>query len=271
MKKFRSIALVIASISIASGAGFYFTSTTKANDTAGHVQEQVTIIKPATEIKEKMLNAIDNYQTVQGAYRNVTKNRNITVDFEVEQGSNPYSRILVKDKAGIKKESISDKNTLIEFDVKHKTYTKDDKSKINDEKVAVREFKDSKNEKHMVHRSDPATAQDAQLVTFPQQIAFWLKDDEKNYSIVGSETILNRNATVIEGKLTSTLSEKFGSKFKLWVDTETGVLLKLLTFDAQQNETSRIEVLNIEFNKSLTHKYRTDDTKGFTNIKESAK
>lgn len=36
------------------------------------------------------------------------------------------------------------------------------------------------------------------------------------------------------GKLTSTLSEKFGNTFKLWVDTETGVLLKLLTFDAQQ-------------------------------------
>ncbi|MFD0695423.1 sigma-E factor regulatory protein RseB domain-containing protein [Paenibacillus sp. GCM10027628] len=247
MKKIKVVGVSILSLAAIVFISSYLLETnTKAATPIDNSSVQSN--SSPISIKNKMLNAIDNYQRVKGSYKNITKNRNVTVDFDVEQGQSPYSHILLKNIDGSKKkEVVSDSNYLLETDEINRTFTKE-KKVLNREKIeTTRESKNSKGQREFKYRSDPATAQDAQLVTFPQQIAFWLNDDQKNYEIVGTENLLNRDTTVIQGYLNSTLSEKFGNSFKLWVDTNTGVLLKLITFDQKQQETSRIEVSDIEF------------------------
>ncbi len=98
-------------------------------------------------------------------------------------------------------------------------------------------------------------AQDATIITYPQQIAAWLNDETKNYQIISNESYLNRDSTIIEGKLDALLSQKFnGNLFKIWVDAETGVLFKLITVNEKNEETSKLEVLKIDFNKDIRQK-----------------
>ncbi|MEJ8548872.1 hypothetical protein, partial [Brevibacillus borstelensis] len=90
-----------------------------------------------TLIKEKMLNSIQFYEDVRGSFKHVTPNRDIIVEFEVQEGNKPYSHVKVKDKGGLIKETISDETRLISLYNKEKTYKKTEKAPIKPEKVKM--------------------------------------------------------------------------------------------------------------------------------------
>lgn len=230
-------------------------------------QKQVKTVAQIDDIKTKMLNSIHYYNDVKGSFKHVTQRRDIVVEFEVQEGEDPYSYIKVRDKQGIVKESIANDSEVLTLYPREKGYKEIKKQPINPEKLKElnrpsNELKDGKTIKKL--RPDPATALDAQIVTYPQQIAYWLDDNEQNYKITGSESFLNRDSTVIEGKLLDSLVDKFdANNFKMWVDTETGVLLKLITTNENGEETSIIEVQEIEFNKGINNKRDTKIQKNF--------
>lgn len=227
---------------------------------------QTEVVQPKTELtpsaidskslQDKMLNAIDNYQYLSGSYRTILTPIGVdeTVEFEVQQGTEPRSRVLVQSNtANILRETAFDGEYYWTIQHDKKLYRKAKASKqvelANFDKKAERMFKNEKGEKVFVKRPDPSFSSLAKDVIFPQDYAFWLTSS--NHKILGEEKLLERTAVVIEGKHTDLiLAEKHEStNFKMWIDKETGVLLKLEETNDKDEVTNSIEVLSIEFNK----------------------
>ncbi|WP_432775888.1 hypothetical protein AAFJ72_02075 [Brevibacillus gelatini] len=225
--------------------------------TAEQQTELVPAVMDAKTLQAKMLNAIDNYQNVSGSYRVILAPLGVdeTVEFEVQQGNNPRShvKVLNNTKAELIKETAFDGEFY--WDVKHnrKTYKKTKVSKANEptafNKNEPRTYKNEQGEKVFVKRPDPAFSASAKDVVFPQDYAFWLTPD--NHEIVGTEKLLNRTVAMVKGKHEDRiLAEKHqATHFTMWVDTETGVLLKLEETNDKNEVTNSIEVLSIEFDK----------------------
>ncbi|WP_289139819.1 hypothetical protein [uncultured Brevibacillus sp.] len=230
------------------------------------VEQQTEAVQTTTELtpsaidskslQEKMLNAIDNYQYISGSYRTILTPIGVdeTVEFEVQQGTNPRSNVVVQSNTSdILRETAFDGEYYWSVQHDKKMYRKAKASKqvelANFDKKAERTFKNEKGEKVFVKRPDPAFSSLAKDVIFPQDYAFWLTPS--NHKILGEEKILDRTAVVIEGKHTDLiLAEKHQSTyFKMWIDQETGVLLKLEETNGKDEVTNSIEVLSIEFNK----------------------
>ncbi|UUZ83819.1 hypothetical protein LJK88_08555 [Paenibacillus sp. P26] len=220
--------------------------------------------KQTTSIQDKMLNAIDYYKTVKGSYYRNIAGQKYTADFEVNEGSQPGSSVILKDEKGnVTKEVKSDADSILELNNQDRSYKKGLRDK-NFDIPAERLKKNSEGQLVAYYRNDPAAVRYAEEVTFPQDFAFWMNNENKNYSIVGEEKYLDRKATVITGTLTDVMARKLKSdQFKFWVDSETGVLLKMITTSGGQ-EVNKIEVTSIAFDKDVDKtKFTTTETKGY--------
>lgn len=264
----KKIITIVSALTVLIAATGYQISVANSNDNnnSSNVSQQEAKVIDSTSIKEKMLNAILYYEDVRGNFKHITPSRNIVVEFEVKENKSPYSNVKVKSKGQVIKESVADENAVVNIYPEEKVYNKIQKAPIDQNKLNKRTLSMSdKDGKALIKiKPDPATAQDAQIVTYPQQVAHWLDDTKENYKIIGNESFLDRDATVIEGALLDELTEKFNAdRFKMWVDTETGVLLKLITTNDDGRETSVIEVQEIEFNKGINKKKNTNGPKGY--------
>ncbi|MGK5508636.1 hypothetical protein [Brevibacillus formosus] len=267
MKKTYSVILATSLVGLGL-TGFYAAKSNAEEAPRTEVEQQTeaqqqtksilnVTVTDSKSIQEKMINAIDNYQNVSGSYRAILTPIGVdeTVEFEVQQGKNPRSHVKVENntKGEIIKETAYDGEFY--WTVKHnqKMYKKTKASKENGaasfDKKGPRTSKNEKGEKVFVKRPDPAFSSNAKDVIFPQDYAFWLTPT--NHKIVGAEKLLDRSVTVIEGQHEDLiLAEKHqATHFKMWIDTETGVLLKLEETNDKNEVTNSIEVLSIEFNK----------------------
>lgn len=195
------------------------------------------------EIKEKMLNAIDYYSYAKGSYYKLSSSGNVQhIDFEVRQGEHPGSHVMIRDEQGnVIKTGTADSEQIVIADERSQSLKKAATNSSNKKPEGPRK-KMVGGEAHYIYRNDPASPIDGGNVTFPQQLAFWLDDDTKNYKIVGEETYLDRAVTVIEGKV---IEGKSGDQFTMLVDTETGILLHFLTM-TKDKKTMEIKVEDIE-------------------------
>ncbi|WP_103106304.1 hypothetical protein [Brevibacillus reuszeri] len=234
------------------------------------------------DIKEKMLNSIDYYEYVEGVFTYDIGEKKYKAEFSVQEGSNPGSRTLVKDSSGQKVQELiaDDDNNVLQLNTMAKTYVKMKSSKVKEipkgDRVKKDKSPDGKEINEYIYRQDPANALIAKTVTFPQEYAFWLDDESQNYEILGEEKLLERNSVVISGDLSEYLAKKLNStSFKMWVDEETGVLLKLITLNKDNKIENSIEVLEINFDtklaKTAQKNFDTDDTKGYKQIKFDTK
>ncbi|MVP01004.1 sigma-E factor regulatory protein RseB domain-containing protein [Paenibacillus lutrae] len=205
-------------------------------------------------IQEKMLNSIDLYENVKGSYHVYMEplKQDSIVEFNIQQGKNPGSYVKIKNKnESAVTEVISDGVNQVSLNEQEKSFSKVKLPKIKSLSSEKRSYKDAEGKPVYIHRQDPAGSFAAHEVVFPQNYAFWLVDPAK-YQIVGEEVILGRSATVIQGKLDSMMAEKHrATEFKFWVDTQTGVMLKLEEKDQQGKITNSIKVLSIEFDKGI--------------------
>ncbi|MDC0763148.1 hypothetical protein POF51_20730 [Brevibacillus sp. AG] len=232
---------------------------------------------PEGSIREKMLNAIDYYEYVEGEFKYDVAGKKYTAEFVVQQGKNPGSRTVLKDPSGkTTQELVADEEFVLQLNNTSKTYLKMKSSSSVEvpkgERVKKEKDTDGKEANVYIYRQDPAKALIAKTVTFPQEYGFWLDDKAKNYKITSEEMFLERNAVVISGELSDDLSKKLKStSFEMWVDEKTGVLLKLITTDKGGNVKNSIEVLNINFEtnlaKTTSRMFDTDDTKGYKELK----
>lgn len=92
----------------------------------------------------------------------------------------------------------------------------------------------------------------------PQELAFGYLSNFDTWKIAGESEYLGRKCVIIEGMLSGSYSEKLHTvEYKLWVDYETGILLKSENYDETGNlsetlTTSEIAV-DIPFEKNVVN------------------
>ncbi|MBA4495197.1 hypothetical protein ACFO25_00525 [Paenactinomyces guangxiensis] len=222
-------------------------------------------------IQKKMLNAVDYYKDIQGSFHIAFTNnqQNEQVEFMIAEGTSPGSSIKVTGKNGTVREMKSDGKSLLELNHQTRAYQKS-KAAYADPDIAngPRYYKDEAGRSVYVTRQDPAQAHAANEVTLPQHYAFWLSNP--NNKVTGHEKLLNRDVTVVEGTHDAYLAKKLKAKsYKMWVDTNTGVLLKLEGKDANGKEAYHIMTTQIRINQGVDQsKFSTSDhlLKGWKNL-----
>ena len=218
-------------------------------DRSGHCPS-LTVGDPAiASIQDKMLNAVDHYRNVQGTYRITFANNGQSdrVDFQV---SEPDRRSMVKitDRTGHVTERIADGTNTMTYLGASRQFQKSPMP-ANASVQGPRVYRDAKCEPVYVHRQDPAAAGDMNDITLPQNYAFWLSTATSR--IVGHDDILGRHATEIRGQPDPYLMRKLGATaFTMWVDDQTGVLLKLVGTDDTSTQVYSIDVADIQFDAS---------------------
>ncbi|MDF2572092.1 MAG: hypothetical protein K0R55_3696 [Sporomusa sp.] len=225
----------------------YVAPSTTVNPQTVAVQKKEPI--SISIIQDRMLNAVDNYQSLKGSYHKVTPAVDRVVDFEIQEGNTPGSYVKAQDKSGKSSETKFSGNTISVFDLSTKKVTQNRVGKpIQINKSEPRYYKDDNGENHFVYRGDSAVADQASDVALPQAYAFWLFTSVA--TITGEDNLFGRNTSIVEGDLEKGLAEKRkASRYKMWVDTETGVLLKLIETNSKNEVVNTLEVTSIEFNK----------------------
>ena len=257
---------ILCSLGLVSIIGFSTTANAFGTNEQTDSKIEISSVTSVSveEIKNKMLNSIDNYETVSGTYHTYLKPLGVDTlsNFEINEGRNPGNYIEeIDNKTGSSLVRQSDGEQFVEVNHKAKEYmvaTVVNQSEEFDTSKP-RAFKKTNGQMEYVYRPDPAVAYND--VTFPQVYAFWLED---NITSITQDTYLNRDVNVIKGKLSEDLSKKRESEnFEMWVDNKTGVLLKLIDRNSEGEVVNKIEVTSIEFdlnlNKSKNYKLSLND------------
>lgn len=200
-------------------------------------------------IKEKMLNSIDYFTNASGIYSVVIDHIQVneTIEFEVEQSPVKKSKVTTINhnteevshhKFEEEKIQIFDENYLVD--------------EVNTDQISIgkpigeRHLTTSSGENIYVYRNDPAFSGPAQDYLLPQAYAFWLNDDTNNYEIIGTEKYLEREVTIIKGIHEPDMAEKHNAiNFELWVDNNSGILLKLIEKNENGEVTNLIQAEEI--------------------------
>jgi outer membrane lipoprotein-sorting protein len=228
-----------------------------------------SVTKQQLEIKEKMQNAIDYYTFAKGSFFMKKSSGEVQfVDFEVHEGAEPGSHIMIRNENNeVIKTATADAQYIIITNDKERSYIMASKSADNKKPEGPRK-KVIDGQTFFTYRNDPASPADAGSVTFPQQLAFWLDTEKNNFKIAGEELFLNRNATVIEGKV---IEGKKGDQFKMLVDTETGILLHFLVTNNAGEIIQEIKVQEIEIGKNKdTEPFKLTIPEGYTDRSSKA-
>lgn len=87
----------------------------------------------------------------------------------------------------------------------------------------------------------------------PQEIAFSFLSDKDNWEIKGEECFSGRECIVIEGILNGELSAKLNvTSFTIYVDKQTGVLLRYIGMNSRDSVSDYMIMLHIEFDTVLS-------------------
>lgn len=267
------VGVLAASSSVYAASSSKTTVSNQSPVTVKTVQpSENTTTQSIESIKNKMLNAIDFYDSVKGTYKTVLKPLDVdeTTNFDISEGSKKGSYIeKVNNKSGKVTEQKSDGQYIVLLDKEKKQYMKSKVANQNNfDKAQPRMYKDGKGDPVYVYRPNLAVADSASDVVFPQTYAFWLEDNAK---IAGNDTFLGRNVTLIEGTLPTDIAQKHdATTFTMKVDSQTGVLLQLIEKNANGEITNSIEVTSIEFNGNVDNtKFSTDNLPSdFVNVQQ---
>lgn len=83
----------------------------------------------------------------------------------------------------------------------------------------------------------------------PQERVFGYLSDFDKWSVCGRETVAGRNCMVLRGTLSGDYAQKqAATSFAMWVDSETGILLKLETYDRAGQLTDSLTTTMVEIN-----------------------
>ncbi|MGH8603061.1 MAG: hypothetical protein ACREXR_09915, partial [Gammaproteobacteria bacterium] len=218
--------------------------------------------------QQKMLNAVDHYQDARGSFHITFTNNHQSedVDFEVSpQDKSSFVRITNAD--GDVVEHATNGQSTIRLYPGRSAFEKKQLAEAS-QPEGPRYYHNQKCEPVYVHRQDPAWAVGANEVTLPENYAFWLTTSDSN--IVGQDKVLDRDATVIFGRHNAYLRNKLGaSTFEMWVDDETGVLLKLVGTDEAGKVVYSIDVQDIRFNSGIELNPAIEAPAGWKNLKSS--
>lgn len=253
---------VLISIAVLGMSGIVLLSDVNNNpeSTAEAKESENNAVSTATmsqdEIKNKMINSIDYFDSAKGefTYSSIPAGFNYSVSYEVSNVDGNYAShvITTNNITGDIREDYYDganfatlyhtekmynEGTLTpdDADTAEDLYTYEKRKAVTSEGVPV-----------TYHREDPTQMGMASNSLFPQVFAFGYLEDNNLWNITGYEDYLGREVVVIEGYPGDYMSYKIQSNsFKMWIDTETGIMLKYEAYDANGEVTERLETTSI--------------------------
>lgn len=216
------------------------------------------------ELQLKMYNSVLYYETVQGQYQEIDylREQKEQVNFKINEGDNPGGtvQININDNIYIEEKSNGDKRIVYENSPEGEIVTEDKRTMVDKITQNLFEKWETLKDAYVImndgipgynYRERPSYIHYSSFITFPQAPAHYLRVLE-NWEIKEEGTLLGRKVKVIEGEFDKNSKEKFRSEtFKMWVDTESGVLLKYISYDKDGKPTKEVQVNEIKFNEDL--------------------
>lgn len=260
MNKSKGLIVGISTVAILGATailGNQFVSRVDAQSIQSNITNvQAKITKE--ELHHRMLNSIDYFDSVTGSfiYHDISGNET-TVDYKIKMKDNPssYEKDANKD---ITNEISYDGNEQTFLDTKNKMYRKlgATKQTVNKDQYKSESPKDryqSKDGKNVyIHRADPSYMGVASESVFPQNTALGFLEDYNKWDITSDGTLNGKDVVIVKGTLNNYYSAKFkATSFQLWVDKNTGILLKREVYNVQGDVVEFINTTSIKFNSSI--------------------
>ncbi|MGM0779106.1 MAG: hypothetical protein ACQEXE_21515 [Bacillota bacterium] len=219
------------------------------------------------ELQLKMYNSVLYYDTVQGQYQEIDylRDQSENVSFKISEGDNPGGTVQVNinENIYIDEKSNGTKRIIVEDSPEGEVVSEDKRTVVEKLTLNVFEKWETLKDAYMImnggipgynYRDRPSYIHYSSFITFPQDAAHYLRVLE-NWEIKAEGTLLGRKVKIIEGEFDQNSKEKFKSEtFKMWVDTESGVLLKYISYDKDKKPTKEVKVNEIKFNEELNIK-----------------
>ncbi|MFE4524905.1 hypothetical protein ACFRCQ_22830 [Cytobacillus firmus] len=216
------------------------------------------------ELQLKMYNSVLYYETVQGQYQETDylREQKEQVKFKISEGDTPGGtvQININDNIYIEEKSNGNKRIVYEDSPEGEIVSEDKRTIVDKFTQNFFEKWETLKDAFVImndgipgynYRERPSYIHYSSFITFPQAPAHYLRVLE-NWEIKEEGTLLGRKVKVIEGEFDKNSKEKFRSEtFKMWVDTESGVLLKYISYDKDGKMTKEVQVNEIKFNEDL--------------------
>ncbi|ARU60314.1 hypothetical protein CBW65_03980 [Tumebacillus avium] len=204
-------------------------------------------------IVDKMIDSVDNYKFVTAVVQVDSENG---ADSTTSFSAKLEPRVKVKseyiDKRGQSIQQFQNNGKTLTVDLKQKTF-----SAIPISRGMEQGWKDRPRHRFTYLEDGKFRAQPrmspfhvglgAESMLFPQDFALGVMHRSADLQISSHEAMLGRDATVIEGTPNEVHLDSYGDHFKIWVDTETGILLKSeFSNDGQVFETQTMTKLELD-------------------------
>lgn len=260
-----SVGLTVSLLGSNAFAKNYYESSTSIPDNSLEFKE---------EIQNKMVNSIDYFNKAKGTYTFSSKTLDVVnnVDFQVELGDKSMSYTKLKVTDNFKEKIIERKYNgdeilyLDQINKKYKKFADGNKegrnkdSKLKGTPAKERYIKENGKIVGVHHRKDPSFMTIASEVLFNQNIALGYLNDYSKWNIVDETNYLGFDAVVINGTLDDYYQVKHKAvTFTLWVDKNTGILLKNEEYDNNGDVVDSLIVNKLKLTENLdSDKFKLD-------------
>lgn len=221
------------------------------------------------EIIYKMLNSIDYFTTAQVSFsalfpgfdteQNYTIETNLNTGISHQTCSDNFIQTYSADTAEAY-ETYSDGNVVREYNNLNRTfYTV---SAVQERRSLAEEWPDG-NERYYVdengdphyrYRGNPTNADMAGECLFPQVSAFAYLMDKSLWEVSGTVSYCSRECYSITGIVNESYASQIGADtFMMYVDQQTGILLKLEAYGADKNVVSSMIVSEIQIDAPVAY------------------
>lgn len=204
------------------------------------------------DVVNAMLNSVDYYQSVQGEFTtsSLHDHQETTVAYKTDLAAgNSYQHILDSE-ADI--EQYVKGGILTQYDNKTKSYSQsyvpiqseseDKTGKTLEARITV----EADGIKNYHYRYDSTHTGISTMSLFPQEMTFGLLADTDLWEITGQTEYLGRSCVALSGEATPFYGEKLDmERFTMYVDEETGILLKFEGFSSKGQLTQSITTKSI--------------------------
>ena len=262
------------------GVGFTFLASnnnevalanaSKNNSQVTPLEEKDTAVTKE-DIHYKMLNSIQFYEKAKGSFifHSDSLNEDKQVDYNVKVKNGAFSKVKVISNNSSSYESMysSLDQTYTEENLDEKNYWKMKAAPVSEnskeipktklgqkEEIATRYSQKNGIQKVYTNLPDPSYMGYPSISLYPQDVALGYLEDYNNWDIVSNnEKLNNLDVVVIQGNLNRSYQEKHGAlTFKLWVQKDTGILLKLEEYNGNGKTVESLKTTDIKLDSKVT-------------------
>lgn len=236
-------------------------SSSETSDKEGIKNEDSEVLTKE-EIQQLMLNSVHNFKTAKGSFTAETEFHKETVEYQVSLRKNEIGYYI--------KTNLLDRNQDPNDTSKKESGIN---AVFNGDKI-LELHNDSKKYKlssitlDEVYKTHPFAGSAARSI-YPNEMAtLYLKDHEKWEVEKQSSTFLDKNIIIIKGSFDKANTAKFNaSSFRLWVDKQTGILLKQEVYNKDNEVVESLVTKELEINQSIdNNKFSISIPKDFSQI-----